>query len=195
MVISASAGAGFAVVFSLIVAAVFWYRLQPKPPTPWNTTAITAKFDLIATEGTQKTLVFYYHLQNTTDTDYRVGSVPPYNVMIMAKTKSLHVSSNAIRSREGSEILPIEELQTLEPSGDWLSMDDSVFIPAKQTVRVAVRLGYAYAERLKMNPTSDEKRAYQEKLAVHVADRFSTLDGFVVFDEWNRYQIDLPRGW
>lgn len=193
--ISASAGGGFAVVFSLVLTAFVWYKQQAESPTPWNRTAIVAKFDSVATVGKTNTLAFYYRLQNTTDNDYKVRLVINHNVVIMAKTRSWHVSRDAIRSRDGREILPVEESESLVPTSDWLDTDDSVFIPAGQTVRIAIRLRHTYLEWLSMNPTPDEQRAYQEKLAAYVADQFSTLDGFVVFDEVNRYQIDLPRGW
>jgi hypothetical protein len=45
VLISAAAGAGFAVTASLIVGGFLWYESRPKPTEPWNTGAIKATFE------------------------------------------------------------------------------------------------------------------------------------------------------
>ena len=168
LVFGAGAGTGFAVTLAVIVGALLWRESRPKPPKPWDTKAITASFGSIGTEGEKNTLVFHYKLENSTDFDYR--SFDGAGVLMAAR---------------------LEREQSLKLSGGAISVDYPVFVPAHQRVLLALHLpDYSYTEPLP--PPGAERRA---KLAAYVAKEVPNLDGFVLFDEANRYQINFPKGW
>jgi hypothetical protein len=200
LVFGAGAGAGFAFALAAIVGIVLWYESRPKPPKPWNTAAISASFSHISTQSEitgqhtsadnpyadlgavavppnvtlpkgfklDDSLVFFYTLENGTDFDYRLPNAA--GIAITARLK---------RERSLSRFL------------NAVTVDYPVFIPAHQRVLLAVHLpDYVYPERLP--PPGAERRA---KLAAYVAKEMPNLDGFVLFDEANRYQINFPKGW
>ena len=43
--------------------------------------------------------------------------------------------------------------------------------------------------------TKEERRNQWKLIADYMKKEFANLDGFVVFDSTNRYQINLPNGW
>lgn len=65
-------GFGTAVGLVGLVGGFVWYQSRPKPPKPWNTSAIKAEYVYVQTERDKNTIVFYYTLENSTDFDYRV---------------------------------------------------------------------------------------------------------------------------
>src|SRR5438105_11631364 len=77
---AASAGAGFAIVLSLIIGGYIWYKSRPRV---WNPNAIIARFDDIDTGGQDNHLIFCYVLENTTNSDYAIPDKS--KVTIMAK--------------------------------------------------------------------------------------------------------------
>jgi hypothetical protein len=88
VLVSFSAGAGFALMLSVNIGAYLWYSSRPKVLPPWNTEALKATFDHLENEewgelfyddtgkptnhsfGTKK-LTFYSFLENTTGLDYQ----------------------------------------------------------------------------------------------------------------------------
>jgi hypothetical protein len=89
-VISLSAGAGFALMLSLIVGGIVWYTSRPKPLKPWDTNAIIAKeapsFS-VSDDGSK--IEFQYTLENTTSSDYRINSDSAIKVLLRTKTGTL----------------------------------------------------------------------------------------------------------
>lgn len=174
IIISIFAGIGFAVTFSIIAGGVFWYQSQPKPPKPWDINAVVASYDHIDTEGENNNIVFYYTLQNNTDLDYKIPNLS--NVVAMAKLEKQKSLSST-------------------PNDEHLKPDFPILIPARQRIRFAIDLKYPYDKKLKNDSTQQERKKYGEELERFANDKLSNLDGFVLFDERNRYQINLPNGW
>jgi hypothetical protein len=48
---------------------------------------------------------------------------------------------------------------------------------------------------MKEGSTEEEKKQFRDELRKYVSGELPNLDGFVLFDERNRYQIDFPGGW
>jgi hypothetical protein len=168
-----SAGAGLSIGFSLVWGGYLWYSARPKLPKPWNTSAIKASFDRVDTEGEKNTLVFWYTLANETEFDFRMTS--EHSVHLMSKLQ-----------RQGS----------LAPSSEGLEKFDlPVFIPARQKLQYGIHVVYPYAERSKENSTADEKRDYRKRLTSWINQELPNLNGFAIFDDDHRYQIDFPKGW
>lgn len=163
---------GVALAAVLVAGLVVWYTSRPKPPAPWDTKAVTAKFGQIDTEGEQNTFVFAYVLQNNTQTDYTLDDSSPHHLLAhLLKENSLSLS------------------------GDLLRPELPVFLPAGHRSWFRIHLNYPSSEASRPSATQDERRAYREKLKAQVHSKLSNLDGFVLFDESRRYEISLPKGW
>jgi hypothetical protein len=165
-------GAGFAVVLCAVAGSWLWYSERPKPPQPWNKQAITAEYDYVLPEGDKNNLSFRYVLQNNSDSDYRISS--DGEIEITAKLK-----------RE----------QGFQQFSHFVTTEYPIFVPAKSRVRIAINIPYPYPIKEKENPTDDERKQYTTNVAKYVTDKMGDLDGFVMFDTSNRYEIDFPNGW
>jgi hypothetical protein len=173
-VVSFSFGAGIAFIAALIIGGFFWYESKPKPPAPWNTTAITPKYDHIGTEEEFNYLVFYYILQNNTDYDYQISDLS--NIVILAKLKRQDSFSG-------------------DKDSPYLTTDYPIFIPAGKRLRFGIHLRYPSGKRLKADASIEERKKFRKELEKYVDKKLSNLNGFSLFDEMNRYQIDFPNGW
>jgi hypothetical protein len=174
VIISVSAGAGFALMLALIAGAALWY--SSRPPRPWNASAIKATYDHIDTEGDKRMIVFYYILENVTATDYKVENGS--NTVVAARLK-----------RQNS-------LSVVRDEG-WGKIDYPLFVPAKQRVLVAIHLAYPFYGKEEPNTDAsfEDRRDYRIAVAGYVSKKMTNLDGFVLFDKANRYQINFPKGW
>ena len=176
---SVGVGFGLALGFTVVIAGYIWYESRPRPPKLWNTTAITATFDRIDTEGQNNTLLFAYTLENNTLFDYKVTGQS--SVIMTAKLN---------RQRSLS----------LDRNDHFITVDYPIFIPSGQRTQFLIHLGYPYRyegirERPIANASSEERKKYREAVAAFVNEQMGNVDGFVLFDEINRYQITFPKGW
>jgi hypothetical protein len=145
-----------------------YYRYAVRRSQPWNTGAITATYlgtQLLEIDPSDATLQLSYELQNNTDTDYRLTDGPSVVVM----------------SRMGND-------------GGLSSQDDvrlafPTFLPARQRARATLNL----PRKFEWPARSDA--ALQDKLKDFINQRLSRIDGFVLFDQGDRCQIEFPRGW
>jgi hypothetical protein len=149
---------------------------SPKPPASWDSDAIKARFDHLDIEGSGKTLTFGYVLENTTQSDYRVPDGT--HVLLAASLKQERSISNVNDPR-------------------LLRIDYPIFVPAKGRLLLWIHVAASFSEipSPKSGAGKEEWRKYRAGLAQSVANRMGNLNGFVIFDEGNRYRIDLPRGW
>jgi len=170
--IGAGFGAGAVLMVALLLGGITWYSSRPKP---WNKTAIKATYDAVNLEDDDRHLEFYYVLENATESDY-----------------TLQESSTAPitgRLKKEKSLTP--------PMGMEIQITYPVFIPAKQRARYRISLpSYKYPGGwLKDNPTEEERDGYEKEISAYVGQKLGNLDGFVLFDETNRYEIDFPKGW
>jgi hypothetical protein len=171
---SAGFGVGFAITISCIAGFWFWNNERPKPAKPWNKSAIIAEYDYIDPEGEKDYLVFHYVLQNDTDSDYRIESDTGVQITIkMKKEKGFGAFS----------------------SPEFTTTNFPVFVPAKSRVWIALTIPYPYSVKLKEKANSEERKLYQTGVTKFVSEELPNLDGFVLFDNTNRYEIDFPNGW
>lgn len=169
-----SFGVGFSVTLVSLIGLYVWHENQPKPPKPWNTSAIVSTFDYIDTEGNDNTIVFYYTIQNNTDYDYELSKTA--QSILLAKLEK----QNSLSGTRDDE---------------FLKYDKSVYVPAKQRLRFAIHLRYPTSFKLKHGASEEEKGEFRRTLSKYLKDEASNLNGFVLFDEENRYQIDFAKGW
>jgi hypothetical protein len=183
-VIILSAGAGIALVLAILAGGLLWFKSRPKA---WNSNAVTAKFASLELSNKPVDNVFFffnYDLQNNTDVDYRFSGRAadepkgwtPVEVVPTASAVSVSV------------------LKKLKSSGS-LAQDndinwDSVFLPARKKARFQIRVSYPYDDSFRSTERNDLR-----KFNAFVKARLEKVDGFVLFDDANRNQIELPNGW
>lgn len=166
-------GAGFALMFTLLACVGLWYMNRPKlpiPPKPWNKEALKAEFRSVGTSR-EDNFLFQYVVENNSDIDYRINSMS--GVSLGAKSKGYLAMCDDCVSLT---ILP-------------------AFIPAHQKVLVPVELKYKIPGDLKteLNRTTSDNES--NVVQSYVERNYTHLEGFVLFDENTRYEIDFPRGW
>jgi hypothetical protein len=161
-------GLGTAVGLVAIVGVYNWYEGRPRPPKSWNSTAISSSDDApglgVSSDGKQ--IRFSYTLQNATDTDYQIA--PETEIKITFKNE------------DGSLTEPLpREIATLRRP---------VFIPAKQKATSSLLIVFGDVPQRKPTETDEQ---YHERLRSFCKKEMGDA-GFVLFDEGNRYQINLP---
>jgi len=73
-----------------------------------------------------------------------------------------------------------------------------VFVPAHQKTRITISTpsyGFSPPTHLTSSSTPEEKYKHYAETAAYVTKQMPNLNGFVLFDESNRYQVELPNGW
>lgn len=170
-------GIGIAVALAIVFGVFIWYSNRPERPKPWNTEALKAQWDTMEfTTGASKDVEgypvdFYYNVRNNTDKTY------PFNGSTLTVMAVL-TDGNALSKDFGHYQL-----------GD-ATVDGPAFIPPSATARIAVHVSYRYPADF---TAADKKDA--NKVNTSLNYRLKELSGFVVFDEQNRYRINLPEGW
>lgn len=147
--------------------------VSPRQPEGWNSNAIRSSFEGVQVkeiDPTHAALIFSYDLENTTNSDYHLSNDP--EVVIMARLKS-----NSILKAE-----------------DSMQIDNSIFLPARNRARIVLEATYSFNWPTQMYP-GQVGPVTQEKFRSFVAGKAADLQGFILFDEVSRYQIELPSGW
>jgi hypothetical protein len=86
----------------------------------------------------------------------------------------------------GPRVLIMGQLKSntsLKPE-DSMQIENPIFLPARNRIRIALQMFPG-----QVGPVT------QEKFRSFVAGKTADLQGFVLFDEAARYQIELPGGW
>jgi hypothetical protein len=65
----------------------------------------------------------------------------------------------------------------------------------KKRLRVRIEIPYPYSKTLPSGASLEERRTFRKELEKYVVTEMGNLNGFVLFDNNNRYEIDFPRGW
>jgi hypothetical protein len=168
LVVGASVGAGFSLVLLLFLGRMAFHSSPVKPLGSWNQDAIKASYvgsQLRQIDKTLAALFLAYDLENNTDRDYRLADAP--GVVIMSRLKSDHSLSQ-------------EEL---------IRLSYPAFLPANQRVRIAIEISYPFVWPEPGDP------ALENKLKDFVKQRLANVEEFVLFDEVNRCQVQLPSVW
>src|SRR5579864_5288835 len=165
-----------------------------KPP-PVDRKSVTASFNSISVEGSQRQLVFQYTLQNTTVRPFRIDAAPCSMVsfrFIRTKQGQFVPQPNpALRLLEKNsgayaKFTGLERLTTTSPA---LSLDRCPLeLQPKQIYQVAIAIPYAYPAAATLNPRENDLKKY-------VRAFMPQIDGFGIADLDRNYEIDFPRGW
>lgn len=169
------AGIGMGIVFSALLIVLAWYKWAHRTKS-WDKTAITAEYDGLDTEGSDHDLTFEYTLINNTDRDYRLDQRGP----------GVHFGG---RLRQENSV----ELHSSED--EFSRFDYPVYVPEHGRVRLLVHVKFPYPTDYPSDGSRDEQHDWQTKVAKFVVKQMGNLSGFVIMDDANRYEIDLPSGW
>jgi len=144
-------------------------RKPPAPPADaWKHGVLTAEFaglQVHEIDASHSTLIFFFDLENSSYSDFRLTNGP--NVSVMSRLQ--HNSSLSALSHP--------------------RLQESAFIPARNRTRIAIVIDRSFVWPAAGDPSADAK--IRQLVSQEVAD----LQGFTLFDQASRYQIDLPGGW
>jgi hypothetical protein len=165
----------------LSAAALLFLVLNPPPKQAtvpkqlegWSSNAIRSSFEGVQVkeiDPAHAALIFSFDLENTTDSDYHLSK--DQKVLIMGRLKS----NGSFKAEDSMQI------------------EDAVFLPAGNRARIALKVSYAFNWPTQMFP-GQVGPLTQEKFRRFVAGKVDDLQGFLLFDEAARYQIELPGGW
>jgi len=178
LLISAGAGAGAILATVLVLLTMVWYSARTKDPAPWNANAMQAKYDKVGTGSTlngqgDKTqeIRFYYVVTNQTDSDYKVGQADSISLMGKLEDERSLLNEEAI------------------------TIDRPFFIPPKQSVRLTIHVANYGLKEVEPDRNSSEHEQYINRLIEYINHDMGNLDGFVLYDNSTRYQINFPSGW
>jgi hypothetical protein len=162
-------GVGTAIGLALLVAGFLWYQGRPKPPRPWNTVAIVSKNPpSFASSKDFGNVEFTYAVENATSLDYEITSDEAIKVIA--------------RYTDGTLSAPLPK--------EVRHLDLPVFIPSKE--KGVLTLSVALSEIPKRRASETDEQ-YHERLRAYCEEQIGGVANFVLFDEANRYQINLPR--
>ena len=162
-----SAGAALLGI-SLYTGNGLFFKRLPRQQSAWNQATISAGYigsQLRQIDKTRASLVISYDLENNTDADYRLNDGS--GVVILSRLKS---------DGSYSQDQPIR-------------LSYPVFLPAKQHARLAVEITQPF------NWPADADSGSLEKMRSFVRQRLGNVAEFVLFDEANHRQLELPSGW
>jgi len=162
-------GIGVALGAAAIIGSLVWYTSRPTPPKPWDTRALVAGHPpgfSVTDDG--KRIRFSYPVENRTEEDYKVELAGEVKILVKTEDGGF------------SQPLP-DEAKHLEVP---------IFIPAKQTGTIVVFLSVSGIPTKEPNEADKE---YHERIRTFCNDRLKGVYGLALFDETNRYRIDLPR--
>lgn len=132
---------------------------------PWNLGAMQAtlaEIQVKEVDAAHAAIVFSYDLDNKTGSDYRLASGP--NVVIMS------------RLRSGGSLAAVEQA----------SLTSTAFVPAGNRARIALALTRPFPW------PAQRDAAAEEAIRQLVTGEVAGLSAFELFDQANRYQIELP---
>jgi hypothetical protein len=163
---SMGTGAGSVIAAALVIGVWFYIASLPEKPKPWDQVAIKATFaDLFVTLGDKIVTTFQYTLENKTNSDYYFPEDAKSAFVILSEGKGL--------SQE-----------------DVLTWGRGVYLPCGQKISMSFHLTDDYNESYPR-----KERDNLDKLGEFMKSRLRKIDGFVVLDKNNRYEIIFPNGW
>ena len=166
--IAGSAGITLLALALLANTTSLFRRSNRDESATWNQKTISAGYigsQLKQIDKTHSSLIISYQLENNTDADYHLADGP--GVIILSKMKS-----DGSYSQE-------EPVRLAYP----------VFLPAKQHARMAIEITQPF------NWPAEQDTGYLDKMRNFVKQRLENVGEFVLFDQTNHWQLELPSGW
>jgi hypothetical protein len=165
---------GIASVVALISGYFLWNESKLKRSPPWNTAAIIAKYDGVSVSDKDKHISFQYLLENNTDQDYKLEG--PTGICLAVKL-----------GREKSLTRCLDNVQQ--------EIRFPTLVPARQRVMFVIATPKICTKEFKWANSPDEPEKQRKEFENYVRNKMPNLDGFALFDDFHRYEIDFPKGW
>lgn len=192
VVLGFSIGVGFGLV--LVIVGFFVWRGSRPSVLPWNKSAIKPSMvnfgvlDFYPVPEAKHTnplpeveVSYEFDLQNTTNIDYMLAPTRK-TVVAMQKLKS----SGALINGSGLVWRTLKGTENISGSEDYI--DSPILLPPGQRVRVIFILSYQYFDASAPN----NKTPSEGQLDQFGRDQSKDIGGFVLLDQENHYQIELP---
>ena len=163
-----SAGVALAALSYFTGTGSMLKRALRQGPPKWNQKTISAGYvrtELKEIDKTRSSVIISYDLENNTDSDYRLTESP--GLVILSRLKS---------DGSFSQEQPIR-------------LSYPVFLPARQHARLAIEITQPF------NWPSEDDSTYLDKMRNFVKQRLENVGEFVLFDQTNHWQLELPSGW
>ncbi|HUD63823.1 MAG TPA: hypothetical protein VMQ17_04580 [Candidatus Sulfotelmatobacter sp.] len=146
---------------------------KASPPPAWNAGSVRGTFaglEVHEADPSHVQLIFYYDVDNSTDSDYQLAKGPGTVVMTRLKSNGSLSSDIAIE------------------------LDHSVFVPARNRTRVSLQStqSFSWPSGMQAGQIGPEN---EDKFRTLVAQQVGNFSGFVLFDQATHIQIELPGGW
>lgn len=154
----------------LFFAAAYFWRVprvveSATGSKPWNTRAITSAFTGLKVremDETHAAVDFIYDLENRTNRDYQLTPGP--GAVVMRRLKA----DGSLSSDTDARLV------------------SAAFVPTSDRTRVTLEMTESFAWPAKGDAAADQK------LRDFVTREAAGLEGFVIFDQVSRYEIELP---
>ncbi len=166
--IAGSAAAALLALSLVTGTGSLFKRAKREGSSTWNQGTISAGYigsQLKEIDKTHSALIISYDLENNTDSDYRLTDGPGLVILSRLKADSSYSQEQPIR------------------------LGYPVFLPARQHARLAIEISEPF------NWPAEEDSAYLDKMRNFVKQRLENVGEFVLFDETNHWQLELPSGW
>lgn len=166
--IAGSAGITLLLLALLASTTSLFRRANTDEAASWNQRTISAGYlgsQLKQIDKAHSSLIISYDLENNTDSDFHLADGP--GVVILSKLKS-----DGSYSQE-------QPVRLAYP----------VFLPARQHARLAIEITQPF------NWPAEQDAGYLDKMRTFVKDRLENVGEFVLFDQDNHWQLELPSGW
>ena len=166
--IAGSAGITLLALALLASTTSLFKRSTRDEAANWSQRTISAGYlgsQLKQIDKTHSSLIISYDLENNTDSDFHLSDGP--GVVILSKLKS-----DGSYSQE-------QPIRLAYP----------VFLPARQHARLAIEITQPF------NWPAEQDAGYLDKMRNFVKDRLQNVGEFVLFDQDNHWQLELPSGW
>lgn len=171
LIIVAAILCGAALVIIFFLLGLEMNTSRARRAQSWKLDAIKASYvqsELKEIDPTHAALLLSYDLENNTNIDYRLNEHGTSgDVIVMGRLRS-----NGSLNQE-----------------DPVRLAYPVYLPANQTVRISIEVSHPFLWPALNDPAIDEK------LKDFVMQRLTKVSSFVLFDEANRCQVELPRAW
>ena len=166
----AAAAAGITLALCIAIGSLWWYESRPKPPKPWNVSALVASDTpgFGVNSGKEPSISLHYSVRNMTAFDYSIERPESLRVTVLAEDDTLS--------------------QPLE--GNFIVVNGPIFIPAHQTGSISLTLEGIIPVAQTAAQSNDE---YHEQVRQLLNEAIKGTKEFEVFDEVNHYQIKLRR--